>query len=182
MSPVPRVSHADALNPVHLHAARCAVEDPGCEVPFQIGLHLQELEAEHLRVNGDRMIASTGSLASSTSSSALTACSATVRTAPEDLSFSARHVLEVKTSPQPPGGLEEGVAIWPDADTLGGAHTARERSPAAHGQGLHNPRDRAEARCKPQDRAVSCSTGVWVAPGVGLEPTTYGLTVRRSAN
>ena len=81
MSPVPRVRHADALNPVHLHAARCAVEDPGCEVPFQIGLHLQELEAEHLRVNGDRMIASTGGLASSTSSSALTACSATVRTA-----------------------------------------------------------------------------------------------------
>lgn len=50
------------------------------ELAFEIGLHLEQFEPEHLRVDRDRMIASTGSLRS-TSSSAFTACSVMVRTA-----------------------------------------------------------------------------------------------------
>jgi hypothetical protein len=36
--------------------------NPRLELALEIGLHLQELEPEHLRVDGDRMISPTGSL------------------------------------------------------------------------------------------------------------------------
>ena len=47
---------------MHVEAALRAVEGEVLELTLQIGLHLEELEPEHLRVDGDRMIASTGSL------------------------------------------------------------------------------------------------------------------------
>jgi hypothetical protein len=47
---------------MHLHAAGFAVEDPGRKFPIQVGVHLQELEPEHLCMDGDRVIASTRSL------------------------------------------------------------------------------------------------------------------------
>lgn len=66
---------------MHVEAALRAVEDEVFKLTFEVGLHLEELEPEHLRVDGDRVIASTDGLASSTSSSALTACSVMVRMA-----------------------------------------------------------------------------------------------------
>jgi hypothetical protein len=50
------VSHAYALNPVHVHAARLAVENPGCEFPFQIALHPQQLQPDLLGGDGDGVI------------------------------------------------------------------------------------------------------------------------------
>jgi hypothetical protein len=47
---------------MHVEAALRAVEDEVLKLTFEIGLHLQELEPEHLRVDRDRMIASTSSL------------------------------------------------------------------------------------------------------------------------
>jgi hypothetical protein len=49
---------------MHFEAALGAVEDEVLELAFEVGLHLQELEPKHLRVDRDRMIASTGSLRS----------------------------------------------------------------------------------------------------------------------
>jgi hypothetical protein len=46
------------------------------------------------------------------------------------------------------------LASWPDAETQRAAHAARARGPAARRRGLLKPRDRAEARCKHQDRGV----------------------------
>jgi hypothetical protein len=45
-----------------IQAALRAVEGEVLELAFEVGLHLQELEPEHLRVDRDRMIASTRSL------------------------------------------------------------------------------------------------------------------------
>lgn len=50
---------ADAMN---VEAALRAVEGEILELALEVGLHLKELESEHLRVDGDRVIASTGSL------------------------------------------------------------------------------------------------------------------------
>jgi hypothetical protein len=47
---------------MHVETALRAVQRPRLELAFEIGLHLHELEPEHLRVDRDRMIASTGSL------------------------------------------------------------------------------------------------------------------------
>ena len=47
---------------MHVEAALRAVEREVLELAFEVGLHLQELEPEHLRVDGDRMITSTSSL------------------------------------------------------------------------------------------------------------------------
>jgi hypothetical protein len=47
---------------MHVQAASRAVENEVLQLTFEVGLHLQELESEHLRVDGDRVIASTGSL------------------------------------------------------------------------------------------------------------------------
>ena len=47
---------------MHVEAALRAVEDKVLKLTFEIGLHLQELQAQHLRVDRNRMIASTGSL------------------------------------------------------------------------------------------------------------------------
>jgi hypothetical protein len=47
---------------VHVETALRAVEGEVLEFAFEVGLHLQELEAKHLRVDRDRMIASSGSL------------------------------------------------------------------------------------------------------------------------
>src|SRR4029453_16981203 len=52
----------EPADPMHVQAALRTVEDEDLELALEIGLHLQELEPEHLRVDGDRMIASTGSL------------------------------------------------------------------------------------------------------------------------
>ena len=75
---------------MHVEAALGAVEDGVLKLTFEVGLHHQELEPQHLRVNRDRMIASTGSLASSTISSALTACLAKAWTARSRTSRSRR--------------------------------------------------------------------------------------------
>jgi hypothetical protein len=61
MSPMAR-SDAEAAHPMHVEAALGAVEGEVLELALEVGLHLQEFKAEHLRVDGDRMIASTGSL------------------------------------------------------------------------------------------------------------------------
>jgi hypothetical protein len=47
---------------MHVETALRAVEDEVFELALEVGLHLQELEPKHLGVDGDRMIASTGSL------------------------------------------------------------------------------------------------------------------------
>jgi hypothetical protein len=47
---------------MHVEAAPRAVEGEILELALEVGLHLQELEPEHLGGDGDRMIASTGSL------------------------------------------------------------------------------------------------------------------------
>ena len=39
-----------------------AVQDERAEIALEVGLHFQELEPEHLRVDGHRMITSTRSL------------------------------------------------------------------------------------------------------------------------
>jgi hypothetical protein len=49
-------------HPMNVEAALGAVEGEVLELALEVGLHLQELEPEHLRVDRDRMIASTGSL------------------------------------------------------------------------------------------------------------------------
>jgi hypothetical protein len=61
VSPVPGLDSQSA-HPMHVQAASRAVENEVLQLTFEVGLHLQELESEHLRVDGDRMIASTGSL------------------------------------------------------------------------------------------------------------------------
>ena len=47
---------------MHVETALRAVEDKVLELALEVGLHPQELEAEHLRVDRDRMIPSTSSL------------------------------------------------------------------------------------------------------------------------
>ena len=47
--------HAEAAHPMHVEAALSAVENELLELTFEIGLHLQELRAEHLGV-GDEWI------------------------------------------------------------------------------------------------------------------------------
>jgi hypothetical protein len=54
--------HAEPRHPMHVEAALRAVEGEVLELALEVGLHLQELEPEHLRVDCDRMIASTSSL------------------------------------------------------------------------------------------------------------------------
>ena len=54
--------HAEARDPMHVEAALREVEDEVLELVLEAGFHLQEFEAKHLRVDSDRMIASTGSL------------------------------------------------------------------------------------------------------------------------
>jgi hypothetical protein len=77
---------------MHVQAALRAVEGEILELAFEIRLHLEELEPQHLRVDGDPMIPPPAAFASSTSSSALAACSATVWTAPfGDVALAACH-------------------------------------------------------------------------------------------
>jgi hypothetical protein len=47
---------------MNVEAAPGAVEGEILELALEVGLHLQKLEAQHLRVDRDRMITSTGSL------------------------------------------------------------------------------------------------------------------------
>jgi hypothetical protein len=47
---------------MNVEAAPGAVEREILELALEVSLHLQELEPEHLGVDGDRMIASTSSL------------------------------------------------------------------------------------------------------------------------
>jgi hypothetical protein len=47
---------------MHVETALRTVEREHLKLALEVGLHVQELEAEHLRVDGDRMIASTCSL------------------------------------------------------------------------------------------------------------------------
>ena len=61
MGPMPR-RDAGAAHSLHVEAALRTVEREVLELALEVGLHLQELEPEHLRLDGDRMIASTGSL------------------------------------------------------------------------------------------------------------------------
>jgi hypothetical protein len=59
MPPVPRL-HTETGNPVNVEAALGSVENEVLKLALEIGLHLQELEPEHLRVDGDRMRAAPG--------------------------------------------------------------------------------------------------------------------------
>ena len=52
---------AEPRDPMNVEAALRAVEGEVLKLTLEVGFHLQELEAEHLRVDGDRVIASTGS-------------------------------------------------------------------------------------------------------------------------
>ena len=47
---------------MHVEAALLAVGDEALEFALEVGLHLQKLEPQHLRMDRDRVIASTGSL------------------------------------------------------------------------------------------------------------------------
>jgi hypothetical protein len=53
---------AETGDPMHVETAFRAVEGEVLKLTLEIRLHLQELQAEHLRVDGDWMIASTSSL------------------------------------------------------------------------------------------------------------------------
>jgi hypothetical protein len=55
-------SDAETADPMNAETALRAVEDEILELALEVGLHPQEFEPEHLRVDGDRVIASTGSL------------------------------------------------------------------------------------------------------------------------
>jgi hypothetical protein len=69
-----------------------AVQRPRLELALEVGVHPEELEPEHLRVEGDRMIASAGSLRLVDELIGLTACSATVRTVCSRISRSRRAI------------------------------------------------------------------------------------------
>jgi hypothetical protein len=49
-------------DPVNVETTLRAVQRPRLELALEVGVHPEELEPEHLRVEGDRMIASAGSL------------------------------------------------------------------------------------------------------------------------
>jgi hypothetical protein len=63
---------------MNVETALGAVQRPRLELALEIRLHLQELEPQHLRVDRDRMIASTGSLRFIDELIGLAACSAIV--------------------------------------------------------------------------------------------------------
>jgi hypothetical protein len=50
---------AEPLDPMHVETALRAVQRPRLELALEVGLHLQKLKPEHLRVDGDWMRAST---------------------------------------------------------------------------------------------------------------------------
>jgi len=52
----------ETADPMHVEAALRAVEGEVLKLTFEIGFHLEELEPQHLRVDRDRVIASTSSL------------------------------------------------------------------------------------------------------------------------
>jgi hypothetical protein len=52
----------ESADPMNVETALRAVEGEVLELALEVGLHLQELEPEHLRVDGDLVIASTSSL------------------------------------------------------------------------------------------------------------------------
>jgi hypothetical protein len=56
MPPVPRVGHADPLDPVDLHAAGLAVKHPSPEFRSRSVFTLKEFEPDLLRRDGDRVI------------------------------------------------------------------------------------------------------------------------------
>jgi len=93
--PMPRLD-AETRDPVNVEAVLPTVRHPRLELALEVGLHLQKLEAKHLRVNRDRVIASTGGLASSTSSSAFAACSTMVWTARSRISRSRRAIPDAR--------------------------------------------------------------------------------------
>ena len=47
--------HAEATYPVHIQAALRAVEHEVLKLAFEVGLHVQELEPKHLRVDHQRV-------------------------------------------------------------------------------------------------------------------------------
>jgi hypothetical protein len=53
---------AEATDPMHVETAFRAVRHPCLELALEVGLHPQKLKPQHLRVDGDRVIASTSSL------------------------------------------------------------------------------------------------------------------------
>ena len=59
---MPRIRHADALDPVHLHAASLAVKHPSPELALQVCLDLQQLQADQLCLERHRVICGQTSL------------------------------------------------------------------------------------------------------------------------
>jgi hypothetical protein len=53
-------SDPEAADPMNVEAALRTVEGEVLELALEVDLHLQQLEPRHLRVDGDRMIASSG--------------------------------------------------------------------------------------------------------------------------
>jgi hypothetical protein len=82
-------------DPVNVEAAFGAVEREVLELAFEIGLHLEELKPQHLRVDRDRVIASTSSLRLVNELVSLDGLLGDgVDGVLEDLAFSACHVQE----------------------------------------------------------------------------------------
>jgi hypothetical protein len=80
---------------MHIETTLRAVQRPRLELALEVGLHLQEPEPKHLRVDRDRMIASAGSLRFVDE---LIGLDGLLGHGPdgvlEDLAFSASHVRE----------------------------------------------------------------------------------------
>jgi hypothetical protein len=80
---------------MHVETTFRAVQRPCLELAFEIGLHLQEFEPKHLRVDSHRMIATTSSLRLVNELVGLRRLLAQGPDGPlEDLALSACHVRE----------------------------------------------------------------------------------------
>jgi hypothetical protein len=53
---------AETADPMHVETTLCAVQRPGLELALDVGFHLEQLKPKHLRVDRDRVIASTSGL------------------------------------------------------------------------------------------------------------------------
>jgi hypothetical protein len=84
---------------MHVQAAPRAVEDEVLKLALEISLHLQELEPEHLRVDGEGMVPSTSSLCLVDEIIGFAACSAMVWTACSRISRSRRATAGILGEP-----------------------------------------------------------------------------------
>ena len=113
---------------MNVEAAPGAVEDEVLELALEVGLHLQELEPEHLRVDRYRMIASTGSLRFIDK---LVGLRRLLGNGPdgalEDLAFSPGH-CEMPAR----GSVDRGYGVCPRSGSC--SYVSRIRDAARHGR------------------------------------------------